>query len=177
MGDLMKEEKKEEEEEEEISIKDVKPKVSMTNSDEYHDQHQDHKIIVPFTPLENDSNDDINDDDIEVTDGRRTSISMSESMSMSTMMSLQQIPSNIPRKSFKQINYNWNDSISKKSFNNYKKLREKFAFRYKHTPRKTKDEELIKVQEKLFTEAIEQIEQNEHNEQQQKQEEKQDNIK
>ena len=102
---------------------------------------------------DDDDDEDDEDDDDDDPNNRRTSISMSESMSMSVSQ-FANLPSNIPRKSFKAINYNWNDSISKKSFNNYKRLREKFAFRYKHTPRRTKDEELIKVQEQLINDAI-----------------------
>merc|ERR1712154_558768 len=82
---------------------------------------------------------------------RRRSLSESQSMSMSMSMT---VPSNIPRASFKQINYNWNDSMSKKAFNNYKKMRQKFAFRYKHSPRKSRDDELASVHTKLFQDAL-----------------------
>eukprot|EP00487_Bulimina_marginata_P007551 TRINITY_DN28939_c0_g1_i1.p1 TRINITY_DN28939_c0_g1~~TRINITY_DN28939_c0_g1_i1.p1 ORF type:complete len:133 (+),score=11.67 TRINITY_DN28939_c0_g1_i1:157-555(+) len=107
--------------------------------------------MAPETPKTDDFA-DLDDYDAEDKDGddsdykasRRNSVSMSESMSMSQSTLLMSIPSNIPRKSFKKISYNWNDSISTKSFNNYKKLRQKFAFRYSHTPKSQKMKNCIK---------------------------------
>merc|ERR1719334_1985861 len=90
---------------------------------------------------ENDEDDQLEDleFDVRTPNGSRRRLSLSESMSLG----LSRIPSNVPRKSFKQISYNWNDSISKESFNSYKRLRKRFAERYVHTPTKTKDEELM----------------------------------
>merc|ERR1719334_2077830 len=88
---------------------------------------------------EDDNMEDIDLMDVITPNGSRRRLSLSESMSMG----LSHIPSNVPRKSFKQISYNWNDSISKESFNSYKRLRKRFAERYVHTPTKTKDEELM----------------------------------
>eukprot|EP01083_Nonionella_stella_P195285 719471_1 len=126
-----------------------------------------HDIITPDTPKGHDNdNDDTDSDDDEEEEtidgnryGRKQSVSISESMSVSVSQSMK-IPSNIPRKSFKQINYNWNDSISKKSFNNYKKLREKFGLKYNQKRReknKTKDAELMKVHEQIFSDKLDHL--------------------
>ena len=159
------------------------------------DEYKVQDIIRPMDSIldEHDTDtEDGEDDDLgslhHNQDSRRTSVSMSESMSMSVSQ-FGNLPPNIPRKSFKAINYNWNDSISKKSFNNYKRLREKFAFRYKHTPKRTKDEELLEIREQLLNEAINTNIQNkdndndkpndnesENNEIEEKHEEKQDDI-
>jgi len=127
-------------------------------------------IITPIETLEDDDGDD--DDKNKEHNGhgnghvpqqssqqsqlqngrRRPSVSMSESMSMSVSTVASNV--HVPRQSFKQVNYKWNDSISQKSFNNYKRLKHRFASRYQHAAQKTMDQELMNMQEKLISEAI-----------------------
>eukprot|EP00484_Ammonia_sp_Unknown_P000461 CAMPEP_0197022486 /NCGR_PEP_ID=MMETSP1384-20130603/3352_1 /TAXON_ID=29189 /ORGANISM="Ammonia sp." /LENGTH=1121 /DNA_ID=CAMNT_0042450541 /DNA_START=89 /DNA_END=3454 /DNA_ORIENTATION=+ len=156
------------------------------------DTLQDEMNAEVLSDEEDDDEDDMDEDEPfsmnQPDDGRRASVSMSESMSMSVVS--QTLPSNLPRQSFRLVSYNWNDAISQKSFSNYKKLKQRFASRYRHNPQKTRDKELINIQEKLLTKAIHsmsnaddilpedvEVEERANNDNEEKQEEKQDDIR